>query len=161
MHASQACAQCYAQDDNRRAIIITALDAEAILRAGALLIRCSPPTRLSKVPAMPVFANLDRIPLLQVAVQDDRIDLTLHAMHAKTSCLTWHDRRRAASRHRTAAPRQAGSWRRPATQTFPGLRAESGCSGRLLGSASTSHLPGTRSTKADKRTTGGGAPSRG
>ena len=73
---------------------------------------------------MPVFANLDRIPLLQVAVQDDRIDLTLHAMHAKTSCLTWHDRRRAASRHRTAAPRQAGSWRRPATQTFPGLRAE-------------------------------------
>ena len=45
-------------------------------------------------------------------------------MHAKTSCLTWHDRRRAASRHRTAAPRQAGSWRRPATQTFPGLRAE-------------------------------------
>ena len=124
LHASQACAQCYAQYDNRRAIIITALDAEAILRAGALLLRCSPPTRLSKVPAMPVFANLDRIPLLQVAVQDDRIDLTLHAMHAKTSCLTWHDRRRAASRHRTAAPRQAGSWRRPATQTFPGLRAE-------------------------------------
>ena len=73
---------------------------------------------------MPVFANLDRIPLLQVAVQDDRIDLTLHAMHAKTSCLTWHDGRRAALRHRTAAPRQAGSWRRPATQTFPGLRAE-------------------------------------
>ena len=45
-------------------------------------------------------------------------------MHVKTSCLTWHDGRRAASRHRTAAPRQAGSWRRPATQTFPGLRAE-------------------------------------
>ena len=74
---------------------------------------------------MPVFANLDRIPLLQVAVQDDHIDLTLHAMHAKTSCLTWHDGRRAALlRHRTAAPRQAGSWWRPAVQTFPGLRAE-------------------------------------
>ena len=40
------------------------------------------------------------------------------------SCLTWHDGRRAALRHRTAAPRQAGSWWRPAVQTFPGLRAE-------------------------------------
>ena len=59
--------------------MITALDAEAILRAGALLLRCSPPTRLSKVPAMPVFANLDRIPLLQVVVQVARIDLPLHA----------------------------------------------------------------------------------
>ena len=45
LHASQACAQCYAQYDNRRAIIITALDAEAILRAGALLLRCSPPSQ--------------------------------------------------------------------------------------------------------------------
>ena len=35
--ASQACTQCNATKDNRRAIINTALDAEAILRAGALL----------------------------------------------------------------------------------------------------------------------------
>ena len=77
LHASQACAQCYAQYDNRRAIIITALDAEAILRAGALLLRCSPPTRLSKVPAMPVFANLAHIPLGCSASQSHR--LTLHA----------------------------------------------------------------------------------
>ena len=77
LHASQACAQCYAQYDNRRAIIITALDAEAILRAGALLLRCSPPTRLSKVPAMPVFANLAHIPLGCSASRSHR--LTLHA----------------------------------------------------------------------------------
>ena len=40
--ASQACTQCDATKDNRRAIINTAPDAEAILRAGALLYSLQP-----------------------------------------------------------------------------------------------------------------------
>ena len=40
--ASQACTQCNATKDNRRAIIHTALDAEAILRAGTLLFPLQP-----------------------------------------------------------------------------------------------------------------------
>ena len=40
--ASQACTQCDATKDNRRAIINTALDAEAILRADALLYPLQP-----------------------------------------------------------------------------------------------------------------------